>query len=45
MTVVPVVVVLPVLASPVAVSPVVFRQPTVLVAGADHIEPSGQEDR
>ena len=29
----------------VVVSPVVFRQPTVLVAGADHTETSGQEDR
>ena len=27
------------------VSPVALRRPTVLVAGADHIEPSGQEDR
>lgn len=26
------------------VSPVALRLPTVLVAGADHIEPSGQED-
>jgi len=27
------------------VSPVALWRPTVLVAGADHIEPSGQEDR
>lgn len=28
-----------------AVSPVGLWPPTALVAGADHIEPSGQEDR
>jgi hypothetical protein len=28
-----------------AVSPVGLRSPTVQVAGADHIDPSGQEDR
>jgi hypothetical protein len=28
-----------------AVSAVALRPPTVLVAGADHIETSGQEDR
>jgi hypothetical protein len=29
---------------PRVVSHVAFRPPTVLVAGADQIEPSGQED-